>query len=156
MANEISRVVEKIGLHKFAAIVTDSRPNLRLARRIINESYSHILNFRCAAHAANLIASDFCELESIKPIISNCSTVLKFFQSSHIAHGHYQEQLKAMKIKSGEIKSYTKTRWGSFCMTVDSIIRSKPVFDWVGILMIIPEFILLLKSYINYYCFIDS
>jgi len=61
-----------------------------------------------------------------------------------------------MKIKGGEIKSYTKTRWGSFCMTVDSIIRSKPVFDWVGILMIIPEFILLLKSYINYYCFIDS
>ena len=45
MANEISRVIEKIGLHKFAAIVTDSGPNLRLARRIINESYSHILNF---------------------------------------------------------------------------------------------------------------
>ncbi|CAJ0760119.1 24260_t:CDS:2, partial [Entrophospora sp. SA101] len=40
-------------------------------------------------------------------------------------------QLKAMKIKGGEIKSYTKTRWGSFCMTVDSIIRSKPVFDWI-------------------------
>ncbi|CAJ0747545.1 22105_t:CDS:2, partial [Entrophospora sp. SA101] len=79
----------------------------------------------------NLIASDFCELESIKPIISNCSAILKFFQSSHIAHGYYQEQLKAMKIKGGEIKSYTKTRWGSFCMTVDSIIRSKPVFDWI-------------------------
>ncbi|CAH1769419.1 5540_t:CDS:2, partial [Entrophospora sp. SA101] len=90
MANEISRVIEKIGLHKFAAVVTDSGSNLRVARRIINESYSHVLSFRCAAHAANLIASDFC----------------------------------------GEIKSYTKTRWGSFCMTVDSIIRSKPVFDW--------------------------
>ncbi|CAJ0749912.1 12165_t:CDS:2, partial [Entrophospora sp. SA101] len=62
----------------------------------------------------NLIASDFCELESIKPIISNCSMILKFFQSSHIAHGYYQEQLKAMKIKG-----------------VDSIIRSKPVFGWI-------------------------
>ncbi|CAJ0768345.1 17347_t:CDS:2, partial [Entrophospora sp. SA101] len=41
------------------------------------------------------------------------------------------KQLKVMKIEGGEIKSYTKTRWGSFCMTVDSIIRSKPVFDWI-------------------------
>ena len=137
MANEISRVIEKIGLHKFAAVVTDSAPNLRVARRMINESYPHVLDFRCAAHAANLIASDFCKFRTIKPIISNCSTILKFFQSSHIAHGHYQEQLKAMKIKGGEIKTYTKTRWGSFCMTVDSIIRSKPVFDWVRVLTII-------------------
>ncbi|CAJ0766074.1 4255_t:CDS:2, partial [Entrophospora sp. SA101] len=50
------------------------------------------------------LTSDFCELESIKPIISNCSAILKFFQSSHIAHGYYQEQLKAMKIK-GEARS---------------------------------------------------
>ncbi|CAJ0762077.1 23520_t:CDS:1, partial [Entrophospora sp. SA101] len=33
-----SRIVEKIGLHKFAAVVTDSGPNLRVTRRIINES----------------------------------------------------------------------------------------------------------------------
>ena len=132
MAQEIAKILEKIGLNKFAAVVTDAGSNLRVARRLIHEAYPHILDLRCVAHAINLIASDFCELDSLKEIIANCGSILNFFKTSHITHGHYQEQLKIMKIKGGEIKSYSKTRWGSFYVTTDSIIRSKPVFDWVN------------------------
>jgi Protein of unknown function (DUF 659) len=131
MANEISTILENIGINKFAAVVTDSGSNLRVARGLINEMYPHILNIRCAVHASNLIALDVCEINSIKPIISNCSMILNFFKSSHIANGYYHQQLKAMNIKGAELKSYTKTKCGSFYMTLNSIIKSRPVFDWV-------------------------
>ena len=58
LASEISDVIEKIGLDKFAAVVTDNASNCRVAREKIEENYNHILNIRCIAHAINLIATD--------------------------------------------------------------------------------------------------
>ncbi|RHZ82232.1 hypothetical protein Glove_110g41 [Diversispora epigaea] len=116
---------------KFVAIVTDHGANLKVARRIIHEKYSFILDLRCIAHAINLIASDFAEIDSVKKIISNCGSIIGFFNNSHAAHEYYKEQLNIMKIKGGEIQSYCKTRWGTLYTTADSIIRSKPVFNWI-------------------------
>ncbi|RHZ84793.1 hypothetical protein Glove_74g304 [Diversispora epigaea] len=131
MAEEIQKVMQNIGIEKFAAIVTDHGANLRVARRIIHETNPFILNLRCIAHAINLIASDFAEIESVKKIISNCGSIIGFFNNSHAAHGYYKEQLNIMKIKGGEIQSYCKTRWGTLYTTADSITRSKPVFYWI-------------------------
>ncbi len=97
-------------MNKFAAVVTDSGSNLRVARWLTHEAYSHILDLWCIAHAINLITSDFCKLDSLKVIIANCDSILSFFKISHIAHDYYQEQLKIMQIKGEEIKSYSKTR----------------------------------------------
>ena len=83
------------------------------------------------AHAINLVASNFAEIDSVKKIISNCDSIIGFFNDSHAAHGYYKEQLNVMKIKGGEIQSYCKTRWGTLYTTADSITRSKPVFNWV-------------------------
>ncbi|RHZ52177.1 hypothetical protein Glove_464g17 [Diversispora epigaea] len=83
------------------------------------------------AHAINLIASDFAKIDSVKKIISNCGSIIGFFNNSHAAHGYYKKQLNIIKIKGGEIQSYYKTRWGTLYTTADSIIRSKPVFNWI-------------------------
>ncbi|CAG8800699.1 27365_t:CDS:2, partial [Gigaspora margarita] len=64
-------------------------------------------------------------------VVASCNSVLEFFNRSHIANSHYKEQMVAIKIKGGAIQLYTKTRWGSLYTTTDSIIRSKPVFDWL-------------------------
>ncbi|RHZ83214.1 hypothetical protein Glove_99g229 [Diversispora epigaea] len=94
--------MQNIGIEKFVAVVTDHGANLRVARRIIHETNSFILDLRCMAHAINLVASDFAEIESVKKIISNCGR--------------------------GEIQSYCKTRWGTLYTTTNSITQSKPVF----------------------------
>ncbi|CAG8451838.1 2747_t:CDS:2, partial [Cetraspora pellucida] len=39
------------------------------------------------------------KIDSIKAIISNCNSILKFFNRLHIAHSYYKEQLTIMKIK---------------------------------------------------------
>ncbi|RHZ49565.1 hypothetical protein Glove_519g97 [Diversispora epigaea] len=103
--------MQNVGIEKFKTIVTDNGANLRVARRIIHEKYPYILDLRYMTHAINLITSDFAKIDLIKNIISNCDSIIGFFNNSHIAHGYYKEQLHAMKIKGGEIQSYCKTRW---------------------------------------------
>ena len=44
LASEISKVVEDVGKEKFAAIVTDSAANCRVAREKTQEKYPHISN----------------------------------------------------------------------------------------------------------------
>ncbi|RHZ89906.1 hypothetical protein Glove_9g342 [Diversispora epigaea] len=131
MAEEIQKVMQNIGIEKFVAVVTDYGANLRVACRIIHEMNPFILDLRCMAHAINLVASDFAEIESVKKIISNCDSIIGFFNNSHAAHGYYKEQLNIMKIKGGEIQSYCKTRWGTLYTTTNSITQSKPVFYWI-------------------------
>ncbi|CAG8640849.1 13124_t:CDS:2, partial [Gigaspora rosea] len=111
IANEIQKIMQIIRIGKFAAIVTDNGSNLRVARQIVHEEYPFILNLRCASHTINLLASDFTKIDSIKAIISDCNSILEFFNRSHAAHVYYKEQLVTMKIKGGEIKSYSKTQW---------------------------------------------
>jgi len=36
-----------------------------------------------------------------------------------------------MQIKSEGLQTWIKTRWGSLYMITDSILRARPVFDWV-------------------------
>lgn len=58
LASEIEDVLQKIGPDKFAAVVTDNAANCALARSIISEKYTFIVNTRCIAHCVNLITKD--------------------------------------------------------------------------------------------------
>jgi hypothetical protein len=131
LASEISNIIEKIGLDKFAAVVTDNASNCRVARNIIHEKYEHIWDVRCAAHAINLIASDLVKLDSIKSFISNCGKITGFFHNSHQSTAILRQGFKDMKINMEGLQTWCKTRWGSLFMTADSILRARPVFDWV-------------------------
>ena len=42
LAKEISNVIEKIGVSKFAAVVTDSTANCKAAQRLTSNNYPHI------------------------------------------------------------------------------------------------------------------
>lgn len=131
LASEISNIIEKIGLDKFAAVVTDNASNCRVARNIVQEKYGHIWDVRCAAHAINLIASDLVKINSIKDFISNCGKITGFFNNSHQGTSILRQGLKDMKINMEGLQTWCKTRWGSLFMTADSILRARPVFDWV-------------------------
>jgi hypothetical protein len=132
LANEISNIIEKLGSDKFAAVVTDAASNCNVARRKIQETYPHIWNVRCAAHAINLIAADLVGLENIKKLINDCGKINRFFKTSHASHSLLTKGFVNMKIKGGGLKTWVKTRWGSLYLTTDSMLRARPVFDWVS------------------------
>lgn len=131
LASEILEIIEKIGVDKFAAIVTDNASNCRVARKKVEEQYNHIWDIRCAAHAINLIAADLVKLNNIRDLISNCGKITKFFNNSHQASAILSQGLRNMKINIEGLQTWCKTRWGSLYLTTDSILRSRPVFDWV-------------------------
>ena len=123
LASEISGIVEKIGLDKFAAVVTDNASNCRVARKKIEEKYNHIWDIRCIAHAINLIATDLVKLDNVKNLISDCGKMTRFFNNSHQASAILSQDLNNMKINIEGLQTWCKTRWSSLYMTTDSILR---------------------------------
>src|SRR5207247_5863888 len=98
LALEISDIIEKIGLDKFAAVVTDNASNCRVAREKIEEKFNHILNIRCIVHAINLIATDLGKIGDIKDFILDCGKITRFFNNSHQGSAILAKGLKIMKI----------------------------------------------------------
>ncbi|CAG8459911.1 1989_t:CDS:2 [Acaulospora morrowiae] len=129
IADKISTIIEKIGSSKFAAIVTDDGSNVRVARQIINETYSQIMNIRCITYWFNLISSDLVEIPSIKLALANASMIITFFKKSHIASRLLRDEIKIMNIQGKNLEQFIKTRWVSAFNTADSLICIKPVFD---------------------------
>ncbi|CAG8761085.1 18622_t:CDS:2, partial [Rhizophagus irregularis] len=82
-------------------------------------------------HAINLIAADLVKLNDIKEFISNCGMITGFFNNSHQGSAILAQGLKDMKINIERLQTWCKTRWGSLYMTADSILRVRPVFDWI-------------------------
>ncbi|GBB92451.1 hypothetical protein RclHR1_20050001 [Rhizophagus clarus] len=88
-------------------------------------------DMRCAAHAINLIAADFSKNSIVASFISELNKVIEFFNRSHAANKELEEGLRNMKISGGRLQTYVMTRWGSLFNSVDSILRARPVFDWI-------------------------
>jgi len=109
LANQVSSMIEKVGLEKFAAFVTDSGNNCRRAREIIEHTYPHVIDMRCIAHAINLIAADFSKISSVAAFIGELNKVIEFFNRSHTANKELEDGLRNMKISGGGLKTYVKT-----------------------------------------------
>ena len=111
LTNEISNIIEQLGSDKMAVIVTDNASNCRVARRNIQQTYPHIWNLRCAAHAINLIASDLVKIEPIKKFISKCGKINHYFNTSHASNALLRQGFTNMKIKGGGLQTWVKTCW---------------------------------------------
>lgn len=61
VAEAITNVVEELGAEKFASIVTDNAPVMKLAWKKIEEKHPNIKAFGCAAHCLNLLIKDILE-----------------------------------------------------------------------------------------------
>jgi hypothetical protein len=132
LTSEISDIIEQLGSDKFAAVVTDNAANCQVARQNILQMYPHIWDVRCAAHAINLIASNLVKLEPIKKFNSECGKIIRYFDMSHANNALLRQEFTNMKIKGGGLQTWVKTRWGSLFMTSDSLLKARPVFDWVS------------------------
>ncbi|CAG8473361.1 4581_t:CDS:2 [Ambispora leptoticha] len=128
LGEEIIKVVEDIGPEKIAAIVSDNAANTRVAQRILCEKYPYILDIICVAHCINLITEDLCKHEFVRSAVRKIGIIHKYFTKSHAACQFLKDAIKILKIKGGDLKDHTKTRWSTMWDCVNSIVRLEFAF----------------------------
>ncbi len=74
--------MERIGINKFTAIITDNVSNCQVARKKIEETFGHIQDLRYIAYAINLISANLVKLDDIKKVILNYEKITKYFKNS--------------------------------------------------------------------------
>jgi hypothetical protein len=132
MATKMEDVMTEIGIEKFVAVVTDDASVMVKATSMLEEKYSHIAVYTCAAYTLHLIIADITKLKSVKDIVDTCKTIVKEISTSQILRANFTELLKEM----GQIctlKIPVPTRWGSIVHCLDSLLKSKNVLKRLAI-----------------------
>ena len=122
LAQKIQKILEDIGVHKFAGIVTDAGSNVHSARNLISGKFPHILNIRCIAHSLNLITKDLIKHTFAKRIIQWCTVIVTYFKKSH-RQRTVRIKISEKQIAGGGLKTYLDTRWTTVHEMLDSIYR---------------------------------
>ncbi|CAG8811929.1 31543_t:CDS:2 [Gigaspora margarita] len=105
--NKINNILNKIGVEKFVAVVTNYKSNIRCARRLVNEEFNFILDICYGTHAINLIAHDLSETKEIKGLIKKYKLVINFFHYLSIANKFLKKGLIAININRDKLKIYS-------------------------------------------------
>ena len=125
LAEEILKVMNAIGIKKFAAIITDNRPNVVVAWNLITNQFPKIFNVKCIAHCFNLISYDFLNHNFADKTIKYCNIIVKFFKKSHIGNDLINKFITKYQVIGGRLKTFVKTRWISIAECTNSILRLK-------------------------------
>lgn len=131
ISNAIEEVIVRIGIDKFAAIISDNGANVAAARRIISQKYPSILNIRCIAHCINLISSDIIKINQANKLVRQANIITKFFKNSTIGMTLLKDAIKLKNIQGGGLKVYVETRWTTVYECTSSIWRLKDALQHV-------------------------
>ena len=111
LAEKIEKILNDIGIQRFAAIVTDAGSNINLARQIITQKFPYIINVRCMAHCLNLITKDFIKHAFAMRILNWSNVIITYFKKSHLSQKLFEDKIKEKNIKGEGLKTYIHTRW---------------------------------------------
>src|SRR6185312_4701206 len=107
----LKQIIDKIGVDRISAIVSDNASNVKKARQIIHNEYPKIENVRCVAHSINLIACDVVKEKFGDCLLRHINILATFFKSSHQANSKLTQLIKDKEIRGRGLKLYCKTRW---------------------------------------------
>jgi hypothetical protein len=132
IAEIVNNIIEKIGVKKIIAVVTDNGSNVTLARKIIQEKHKFIFNISCMAHCLNLISSDIISYSFAKGLLNRVNILYKYFSTSHIGGSLLREAINLKNIEGGGLKKYVETRWITVYESVQSVVRLRSAFEYVS------------------------
>ena len=110
IAEEILKILNKIGINKFYTILTDNGPNVLLAWQLISTQFPKIFNVRCIAYCMNLISHDILQHDFAAKIIKYCNILVSYFKKSHQCGDLLEKLILKNEILEGGLKTYVKTR----------------------------------------------
>ncbi|KAJ7574140.1 hypothetical protein C8J56DRAFT_742721, partial [Mycena floridula] len=121
-----------IGVHRFAAIYTDSTGNTKGSRGHIIDEFPVILDFGDTSHHTNSLLKDLVKLKHFAPV-----KTITFYTKSHIAISELEKAQELHKIGRG-LESIGATRFGTIIHSLNSIKRCLPaisqtvIWGWVN------------------------
>lgn len=108
-------------LGKLVAVVSDSAPVMRAAKRMLAGDIPNLRAIPCVLHIFNLISQDLIKNDDHDNMRQGACKISEHFRRSHWAALLREEG-------SRTIKSYTPTRWFSFFEMIDSILVNEEWF----------------------------
>lgn len=147
LASEIKKIFDELGAEKFLGLVSDNGSNIKLARELIAEEYSHIVEYGCICHALNLLIGncnwflkfkckhifirlsvfigDICKLPSILTLKKSVTSIICEIKNSQLLHAVFEKIQMDKKKKYISLKLPVDTRWNSFVTSLESMITTK-------------------------------
>ena len=118
-----------ISFEKAIAICTDSPSTMVKFRhdlRIIDK-FTWILDFPCCLHVLSNLIKDLCKNDQISSIVSGCSKIVSFFNSSHYWLEESRKWMKVENVKKS-LRTLCRTRWYSLSQVCLSVKCFQPFF----------------------------
>jgi hypothetical protein len=123
ISKEIKFILEKVGVNKFAAVVSDAAATMVAAKRLVHQIYPSVYPIRCIAHHVHLISSDICKMDWTKSTLKKCNQIVKYFKLSHQAGANLRKEKKSCSLVGGGLRTYVITRWTTAWDCTTSILR---------------------------------
>ncbi|XP_022817532.1 zinc finger BED domain-containing protein RICESLEEPER 2-like [Spodoptera litura] len=128
ISQEIIKVINVYGGHKFVTLIGDNAINIQRAFHIVKNTYAHIIPLKCVAHTLNLMCEDCLKLEPINAFISIATDTIKAIKKNTLL-----AQIVKEKNSDETLKLPGKTRWGSYCTALKSLKKSKVALQTLAV-----------------------
>ncbi|CAH1643074.1 unnamed protein product [Spodoptera littoralis] len=132
ISEEIIKVINVYGGHKFVTLIGDNANNIQRAFQIVKNSYAHIIPLRCVAHTLNLLCEDCLKLEPINAFISIATNTIKAIKRNQSMSALLAPIVKE-KGSCETLKLPGNTRWGSYCTALKSLKKSKVALQTLAV-----------------------
>jgi hypothetical protein len=111
--------MQEFGPLSFIGICTDHASNMVAAWSIVQEHYSHVIGYGCAAHAIELLAKDVCKLSLFHSTIGSNRLISKCFRRHAVPKSILQEYAQKLQNKVLVCLMDVPTRWSSVCKMLE-------------------------------------
>ena len=100
-------VIEKVGPHRVVQVVTNNEKAIKLARKKIEEHFSHIYQTGCGAHGLDLLLEDLKKLENIKHMLVKSKIISQWIYSYKWATYYMKQFMNGRELARPDITCFS-------------------------------------------------
>jgi hypothetical protein len=82
ISEKIEDIINRVGVSKFSAIVSDNGSNVRKARELTENKFPNIMNVRCISHYINLMSCDVVRHQFADKLLRKVNILAAFFRNN--------------------------------------------------------------------------
>ncbi|XP_073832330.1 uncharacterized protein [Musca autumnalis] len=124
IADEIIKVMNVYGEHKFIALTGDNAGNMQGAFKEVQKVYPQVVPLGCVAHCLNLLSEDFIKCPTVKNYFLLVIDIIKTIKYSKVLSWTFAKICKG-KGSGEQLKLPVKTRCGSYATSLKSLVNSE-------------------------------
>ena len=116
-------------MKKFRAVVTDNPAVMQKFWRLLTSDYPHVIEFRCFAHAVNLLVSGYLRNGIPKNALKKSCRLISYFNGSQYWSAAFNSWAKSNGINH-KLETFCETRWYSVINVFRSVHEHEPAFRY--------------------------